>query len=169
MQRAELINAIAAGAQPYEKNGSFILKTRRMDGVVGRTLVGPVGPTPLGRLWAETTGKQLPEKGFQMDQRTIHRGASEYIKDLQGKKHQVRRCDGRAYTYTRLGPNYFDANKAKFVVEVPVRIEGRRGTGRDHWRDGEAYERRAMMPVSFWGGRYRTQRTVHSCAKGNPN
>ena len=105
----------------------------------------------MGRLWAETIGKQLPENGFEMDQRTIHRGGSEYIKDLRGKEHQVRRWDGQVYSYTRLGRTYFDANKAKFIVEVPVRIEGRRGAGRDHRRDGEAYERRAMMPVSHLG------------------
>ena len=80
---------------------------------VGRTLVGPGGPTALGRLWAETTGRPLPEKGFRMDQRTIHHGASEYIKDLRGKEHRVRKWNGRAYAYTRLGRTYFDANKAE--------------------------------------------------------
>ena len=63
----------------------------------------------------------------------------------------MRKWTGRAYTYTRLGRTYFDANKAKFIVAVPVLIEGRRGAGRDHRRDGEAYERRAMMPVSHFG------------------
>ena len=86
-----------------------------------------------------------------MDQRTIHRGATEYIKDSRGKEHQVRRWNGQTYSYTRLGRTYFDANKAKFIVEVLVRIEGRRGAGRDHRRDGEAYERRAMMPVCHFG------------------
>ena len=37
------------------------------------------------------------------------------------------------------------------LVKVPVLIEGRRGAGRDHRRDGEAYERRPMMPVSHFG------------------
>ena len=83
-----------------------------------------------------------------MDHPTIHHGASEYIQDLRGKEHQVRKWNERSYAYTRLGRTYFDANKAKFIVEVPVLIEGRRGAGRDHRRDGEAYERRAMMPVS---------------------
>ena len=86
-----------------------------------------------------------------MDQRTVHRGASEFIKDLRGKEHQVRKWTGRSYTYTRLGRSYFDTDQAKFIVEVPVLIEGRRGAGRDHRRDGETYERRAMMPVSHFG------------------
>ena len=151
MQRADVINAIARGEEPYAKNGSFILRTLGTGGYTGRTLVGPGGPTSLGQLWAETTGRQLPERGFRMDQPTIHHGASEFIKDLRGKEHQVRKWTGRAYTYTRLGRTYFDANKAKIIVEIPVLIEGRRGAGRDHRRDGEAYERRAYMPVSHFG------------------
>jgi hypothetical protein len=55
-----------------------------------------------------------------MDQPTIHHGASEFIKDLRGKEHQVRNWNGRSYTYTRLGRAYFDANKAKFIVSLPV-------------------------------------------------
>jgi hypothetical protein len=55
-----------------------------------------------------------------MDQPTIHRGATEYIKDLRGKEHQVRKWTGRSYTYTRLGHTYFDANKSQFIVEVLV-------------------------------------------------
>ena len=109
MQCADAINAIAAGAQPYSKNGSFILRTLGDGGYVGRTLVGPSVPTSLGRLWAETTGRPLPEKGFQMDQRTIHHGASEFIKDLRGQEHQVRKWNGRSHVYTRLGRAYFDA------------------------------------------------------------
>ena len=31
-----------------------------------------------------------------------------------------------------------------------MRIEGRKGAGRDHRHDGEAYERRAMMPVGHF-------------------
>ena len=89
MQRADIINAITAGEQAYSKNGSFILRTLGARGYVGRTLVGPAGPTALGRLWAETTGRPLPEKGFRMDQRTSHHGANEFIKDLRGKEHQV--------------------------------------------------------------------------------
>ena len=113
-------------------------------------MIGPSGPTALGRLWAVTTGRQLPENGFRMDQRTIQRGASEFILEPRGKQHQVRRWGGQAYTYTRLGRTYFDANKAKFVVSVLVWTEGRRGAGRDHWRDGEAYDRKAMMPVNHF-------------------
>ena len=124
-----------------------------LGGYVGRTLVSPAGPTALGRLWADATGRHLPERGFRMDQPTIHHGASELIKDLRGKEHQVRNWNGRSYTYTSLGRAYFDAagNKARYIIEVPVLIEGRRGAGRDHRRDGEAYERRAMMPVSHFG------------------
>ena len=84
MQRADIINAVAAGAEPYAKNGSFILRTLGAGGYVGRTLVGPGGPTALGQLWAETTGRQLPERGFRMDQRTIHHGASEFSQWLSG-------------------------------------------------------------------------------------
>ena len=86
-----------------------------------------------------------------MDQRTVHRGASELIKELREKEHQVRKWTGRSYIYTRLGRSYFDANKAKLIVEVPVLIGGRRGAGREHRREGETYERRAMMPVSQFG------------------
>jgi hypothetical protein len=86
-----------------------------------------------------------------MDQPTIHHGASEFIKDLRGKEHEVRHWTGQRYQYTRLGRTYFDANKAKYIVSLPVLIEGRRGAGRDHSRDGEFYERRAMMPVSQFG------------------
>ena len=63
----------------------------------------------------------------------------------------MRRWNGQTYSYTRLGRTYFNTNKAKFSVEVPVRIDGRRCAGRDHRRDGEAYERRATMPVSHFG------------------
>ena len=41
MQRTDVINAIAVGAEPYAKNGSFILGTLGAGGYVGRTLVGP--------------------------------------------------------------------------------------------------------------------------------
>ena len=84
MQRADVINLIAAGAEPYAKTGSFILRTLGVGGYAGRTLVGPGGPTPLARLWAETTGRQLPERGFRMDQPTIHHGVSEFIKKTEG-------------------------------------------------------------------------------------
>ena len=90
--------------------------------------------------------------GFIMDQRIIQRGAAEHIKDTNGKEHLVRKRNGRYYTYTRLGRTYFDANKARLLIDVPVRIEGRRGARRSHKRDGEAYKRRAMMPVSHFGG-----------------
>ena len=170
MERADVINAIAAGAEPYTKNGSFILRTFEDGGYVERTLVGPGGPTPLGRLWAETTGRQLPENGFRMDQSNIHRGPTEYIKELRGKEHQVRRWSGQTYSYTRLGRTYFDANKAKFIVEVPVRIDGRRGAWRDHRRDDEAYQRRAMMPVSQFGvGDIELSERLTAAEKGDPN
>ena len=97
MQQAEVINAIAAGNEPYFKNGSFILKvkgtshTAKPAPTIGRTLVGPSGPTTLGKLWAETTNKTLPEKGFRMDQKTTQRGATDYISDSHGKQHAVRR------------------------------------------------------------------------------
>lgn len=32
-----------------------------------------------------------------------------------------------------------------------MRIQGRRGAGREHRRDGQEYERTAMMPVSLFG------------------
>ena len=32
-----------------------------------------------------------------------------------------------------------------------MQIEGRRGAGRTHRRDGQTYERRAMMPVGLFG------------------
>ena len=62
----------------------------------------------------------------------------------------MRKWNGRSYSYTRLGRQYFDANPSKWIVDTPIRIEGRRGAGRDHRRDGEAYERCAMMPVSHF-------------------
>ena len=52
-----------------------------------------------------------------MDQRAINRGTSEFIKDLRGREHQVRKWNGRTYTYTRLGRTYYDAN----MVAAPVR------------------------------------------------
>ena len=122
MQKADILDAISRGAEPYAKNGSFILETRGQGGVVCRTLVNAGGVAALGRFWAETTGRQLPENGFRMDQPLSQRGASEYISYFSGKEHQARKWNGREYTYTRIGRTYSDANPAKWIVEVLVII-----------------------------------------------
>ena len=54
----------------------------------------------------------------------------------------------KEYRYTRLGRQYFAANKRAYIVEIPVNIEGVRNSGT---RRGQVYSREAFIPASNYG------------------
>ena len=58
------------------------------------------------------------------------------------------KADKKEYKYTRLGRQYFAANKRAYIVEIPVNIEGVRNSGT---RRGQVYSREAFIPASNYG------------------
>ena len=61
---------------------------------------------------------------------------------------KIRTWNGNKYTYTAVGKKFFKLRKSEYLVEIPVKIIGRRES---HGRGQGTYERTAYMPVShFW-------------------
>ena len=79
----------------------------------------------------------------------VQRGKSEFLVDSSGKQKRLRTWRGQeeGYSYTTLGRAYFAKNKASFIVQIPVYVEG----ARDGRREGTFYTRELYMPVSHFG------------------
>ena len=152
-----LLTALGQGAEPYFKDGKFLIKTRgRTGATVARTLVGLDGPTALGQLWSETVDKPLPEQGFDINQPLIRRGLGDYIRDNKGKMALIRRWDANSgqYRYTRrMGIAYEAGQTSQLALALALALApGKRGRRRRRccWRSRWRWrQRRRQFGVTF--------------------
>ena len=109
------------------------------DGSSFRTLVSNAGNiTVHGREFETLTGQSLPQGGFDDTQTPTRVGNTESIRTRGGKSAIVRRFDTAtgAFTYTRLGRQFFSRRRTEYVVSVPARFTGTRTNGNAYTRDG---------------------------------
>jgi hypothetical protein len=114
------------------------------DGASFRTLVNNSGTlTVHGREYEALTGEGLPQGGFDDTQMPQRFNNTETIRTRAGKTAVVRRFDVAtgAFTYTRLGRQFFSRRRSQFVVSVPARFSGTR-------TNGNAYQRDGVYPIS---------------------
>ena len=152
------------GNAPYQKAGRLLVRTNAPSESKARyrVLAQADGElTSAGRAWQDMVGPDAPllttgtrGQTFQSDQPTEQRGASEYIKLRNGKEAIVRTWTGSNFVYTQMGRAYFAKKPSKYIVEVPVKIVGRRSAneaGRGNRGRAGDYTREAYMPVSVFG------------------
>jgi hypothetical protein len=109
------------------------------DGASFRTLVNNSGTlTVHGREYETLTGESLPQGGFDDTQTPTRVNNTETIRTRAGKTAIVRRFDVAtgAFTYTRLGRQFFSRRRSQYVVSVPARFTGTRTNGNAYTRDG---------------------------------
>ena len=135
---------LAANARPQStKSGSVILKT----GNKRHTLVNTTGErTALGEYYEQKTSLELPVGGFDPTQSSYREGNTEYIKMRSGEERAVRRYDpaDNEFKFTKLGKNFYSRLKRNYVVQIPVKVKGKR-------KDGSYYNIKSTLPISKMG------------------
>ncbi len=131
------------GAQPEKLKTSEAIGLRRGRGTV--ILVDTAGKkTPAGLYWEQKGTAPLPEGGF-LQQRARREGNVETIATRDGKRAVTRRWDASGeYKYTQLGKKYYSTLRRNYVVDVPVRIDGKR-------KNGSTYEIKSHMKMNKLG------------------
>ena len=81
-----------------------------------------------GREYEALNGQSLPVGGFDDTQTPTRLGNVESIRMRGGKSAVVRRFDpaSAAFTYTRLGRQFFSRRRTEYVVSVPAGFWGTR-------------------------------------------
>ena len=137
-------NMLAAGIKPQNtKNGAVILKT------AGRyhQLVGTSGvKTRLGEYYEQQSSDELPVGGFDPTQSPFREGNTESIRMRSGEERAVRRYDPaeNEYVFTKLGKSFYARLKRNYVVQIPVKIKGKR-------KDGSSFNIKSTMLISKMG------------------
>jgi len=101
-------------------------------------------PTTAGKFWETYTGRVLPAGGFQQ-QTPMREGNTETLRLRDGKRAVTRRwtSDGES-KFTKLGDNFYKDQLRKYVVQVPVIIDGTR-------KNGTTYTAHSHLPVERLG------------------
>ena len=125
------------------KSGSVLLKS----GNRRHTLVNTTGErTALGEYYEQKSSNELPVGGFDPTQAPFREGNTEYIKMRSGEERAVRRYDpaDNEYKFTKLGKNFYSRLKRNYVVQIPVKVKGKR-------KDGSYYNIKSTLPISKMG------------------
>ena len=137
-------NMLAANARPQStKSGSVILKT----GNKRHTLLNSQGErTALGSYYEQKSSDELPAGGFDPTQAPFREGNTEFIKMRSGVERAVRRYDpaDNEYKFTKLGKSFYARLKRNYVVQIPVKVKGKR-------KDGSYYNIKSTLPISKMG------------------
>ena len=135
---------LAANAKPQNtQSGSVILRS----GNKRHILVSPTGTrTKLGEYYERKTSNELPVGGFDNTQAPYREGDAEFIKMRNGQERVVRRYDpaDNEYKFTQLGKSFYSRLKRNYVVQIPVKVKGRR-------KDGSYYNIKSTLPISKMG------------------
>ena len=111
------------------KSGSVLLKS----GNRRHTLVNTTGErTALGEYYEQKSSNELPAGGFDPTQAPFREGNTEFIKMRSGEERAVRRYDpaDNEYKFTKLGKSFYSRLKRNYVVQIPVKVKGKRRMGR---------------------------------------
>ena len=125
------------------KSGSVLLKS----GNRRHTLVNTTGErTALGEYYEQKSSLELPVGGFDPTQSSYREGNTEYIKMRSGEERAVRRYDpaDNEYKFTKLRKNFYSRLKRNYVVQIPVKVKGKR-------KDGSYYNIKSTLPISKMG------------------
>ena len=131
MLRAEqsIDQMLTANVNPHStKSGSVILRS----GTKRHTLVSTTGErTALGSYHEQQSSEEWPVGGFDPTQAPFREGNTEYIKMRSGEERTVRRYDpvDNEYKSTKLSKSFYSRLKINCVVQIPVKIKGKRKDG----------------------------------------
>ena len=135
---------LAANARPQTtKSGSLILKS----GNKRHQLLTSQGErTALGEYYEQKSRDELPVGGFDPTQAPFREGNTEYIRMRNGEERAVRRYDPAEndYRFTKLGKSFYARLKRNYVVQIPVKVKGKR-------KDGSFYNIKSTLPISKMG------------------
>ena len=123
-RKRKIDQAIEDGTVPYSKKSKGLLQTGPKSFITLASAQG--GATENGKYWTENSGQDLPSATANLSQPYVQFGSSEYIIDSSGKRRLLRtyKSEQKEYKYTRLGRQYFAANKLAYTVDIQVNIEG---------------------------------------------
>ena len=135
---------LTADVNPHNtKSGSVLLKS----GNKRHILVNTTGErTALGEYYEQKSSNELPVGGFDPTQSSYREGNTEYIKMRSGEERAVRRYDpaDKEYKFTKLGKSFYARLKRNYVVQIPVKVKGKR-------KDGSYYNIKSTLPISKMG------------------
>ena len=120
---------VAAGLQTRTTSAGAVIARQ---GTRFQTLVDTAGQrTEAGRYYEQASSSDLPAGGFDTSQAPTRSGDTEYISMRSGEQRATRRWDATIsdYRFTDLGRSYYSRLKRNYVVQVPVRITGKRKDG----------------------------------------
>ena len=137
-------NMLVAGNTPRDtKGGSVILG----QGARYHQLINTTGEkTRLGEYYETKTGQDLPVGGFDPRQSPYRLGDTEYIKMRNGEEKVTRRYSPveNQFNFTALGKSFYSRIKRSYVVQIPVKVKGKR-------KNGTYYNIKSTIPISKLG------------------
>ena len=100
----------------------------------------------LGEHYEQKSSNELPVGGFDPTQAHYKEGNTEYIQMRSGEERTVRRYDpvDNEYKFTKLGKSFYSRLKRNYVVQIPVKVKGKR-------KDGSYYNIQSTLPISKMG------------------
>ena len=132
---------LTANANPQNTNsGSVIIKSCNKRHI----LVNTTGKrTALGEYYEQNSSNELPVGGFDPTQAPYTEGNTEFIKMRSGEERAARRYDAadNDYKLTKLGKSFYSRLKRNYVVQIPVKVKGKR-------KDGPYYNIKSTLPIS---------------------
>ena len=136
-------NMLATNARPHStKSGSVVIT----GGNKRHTLLNSQGErTALGEYYEQRSSNELPAGGFDPTQAPFREGNTEFIKMRTGEERAVRRYDpaDNEYKFTKLGKSFYARLKRNYVVQIPVKVKGKRN-------DGSYYNIQSSFPSRQW-------------------
>ena len=136
---------LAAGVTPRDtKGGAAILKGA---GARYHQLISTTGEkTRLGEYYESKTGKELPVGGFDPRTSPYRQGDTEYIRMRNGEERAIRRYSPaeNQFQFTALGKSFYSRIKRSYVVQIPVKVKGKR-------KNGTYYNIKSTLPIAKLG------------------
>ena len=108
-------------------------------------LVTMQGPTPEGTFVYDFLGQTMPTTvEFDQQQTPYTKGRGQYIKDRNGKEHQIRKleADGRTWKNTTFGNQWAKVPHAEIIVYIPILVRGESS-------NGDEYEREEYLSMTY--------------------
>ena len=127
--------------EKVSSRGSNAMRLKLIDGknVMLMNKQGKV--TEYGKYWYDEVKKESrPREGFDPNTEIIRRNQTDYIKKRNGQEHAVRtwRAELGAYSYTKLGREYFKEHPRRSIVSVPIKIYNE-DKSYDGWYDAKGF------------------------------
>ena len=143
-QRTKIDAFVASGTQPANVPSGAVLAKQ---GPRFQTLVTAGGErTAAGEYYEQKTSQELVVGGYDTSQAPQRSGDTEFIRMRDGLERATRRWDpaSQDYKFTKLGKSFYGRLKRNYVVQVPVKITGRR-------KNGTTYTIRSTLPIAKLG------------------